>query len=246
LVKLFFNLSTSISLNQAVYMRSLTTTQSKLVTAAWRMWKPPFLTITRELDRPNTPQPNKSTVTVARKLRRMPALEKMSDPSYRLSIRSKKLRQRWNEAVYWGNSWGEFKDRYRNHKKSFELQRYANKTELSKHIWKLKRSGRPYNTIWSILKKAAQYASGRSRCNLCLQEKLLILKFRDKNLLNKRSEIFSKCVHHNNFYREVWSARVKANINNLRARTVTSSSKEKPTVFKNNVSCWARDKKHFK
>ena len=84
---------------------------------------------------------------------------------------------------YIGVTAGEFKDRYINHKKSFELQRYANETELSKHIWKLKRSGRPYNTTWFIPKKAAPYANGRSRCNLCLQEKLL----------NKRSEIFSKC-----------------------------------------------------
>jgi hypothetical protein len=38
---------------------------------------------------------------------------------------------------YIGVTAGEFKDRYRNHKKSFELQRYANETELSKHIWKL-------------------------------------------------------------------------------------------------------------
>jgi hypothetical protein len=44
---------------------------------------------------------------------------------------------------YIGVTAGEFKDRYRNNKKSFELQRYANETELSKHIWKLKRSGRP-------------------------------------------------------------------------------------------------------
>jgi hypothetical protein len=138
---------------------------------------------------------------------------------------------------YIGVTAGEFKDQYRNHRKSFELQRYANETELSKHIWKLKRSGRPYNTIWSILKKAAPYASGRSRCNLCLQEKLLILKFRDKNLLNKRSEIFSKCVHQKQFLAgNVVSARESKHQQSSRARTVTSSSKEKPTVFKNNVS----------
>ena len=120
----------------------------------------------------------------------------------------------------------------------FELLRYANETELSKDIWKLKRSGRPYNTTWSILKKAAPYASGRSRCNLCLQEKLLILKFRDKNLLNKRSKIFSKCVHQKQFLAgNVVCARESKYQQSSRARTVTSSSKEKPTVFKNNVSC---------
>ena len=105
---------------------------------------------------------------------------------------------------YIGVTAGEFKNRYRNHKKSFELQRYANDTELSKHIWKLKRSGRPYNTTWSVLKKAVPYTSGRPRCNLCLQEKLLILKSRDENLLNKRSEIFSKCVHQKQFLANIF------------------------------------------
>ena len=119
---------------------------------------------------------------------------------------------------YIGVTAREFKHRYRNHKKSFELQRYANETELSKHIWKLKRSGRPYNTTWSILKKAVPYTSGRPRCNLCLQEKLLILKSRDENLLNKRSEIFSKCVHQKQFLAGNVVCARESNINNPRAR----------------------------
>jgi hypothetical protein len=34
-----------------------------------------------------------------------------------------------------------FKERYRNHKKSFTNATYKNETELSKYIWKLKQSG---------------------------------------------------------------------------------------------------------
>ena len=36
---------------------------------------------------------------------------------------------------------------------------------------------------------------GQRRCGLCIEEKLLILKGRNKNILNKRSELFSKCRH---------------------------------------------------
>ena len=37
------------------------------------------------------------------------------------------------------------------------------------------------------------------RCNLCLEEKLNILKEKDNCLLNKRSEIISACQHKNRF-----------------------------------------------
>ena len=32
-------------------------------------------------------------------------------------------------------------------------------------------------------------------CSLCLEEKLMIMKGRSKNFLNRRSEMFSKCRH---------------------------------------------------
>ena len=92
-----------------------------------------------------------------------------------------------------------FKERYSNHKKSFEDPRYAKSTELSKHIWNLKNMKRSYNIKWTILKRSTSYRSVAKNCNLCLQEKLQILK-RDKNkLLNKRCELFSKCRHRKRF-----------------------------------------------
>ena len=51
---------------------------------------------------------------------------------------------------------------------------------------------------WTIVKRAAAYTSGAKRCNLCLEEKLYIMKVRLKNL-NKRSDIISKCRHRNRF-----------------------------------------------
>ena len=40
--------------------------------------------------------------------------------------------------TYIGMTATKFKDRYRNHKKSFEDIKHENDTELSKHVWKLK------------------------------------------------------------------------------------------------------------
>ena len=55
------------------------------------------------------------------------------------------------EKIYIGLSGGSFKDRYRNHMKSFKHGKYANDTELSKHIWQLKRKNTKYEIDWTIL-----------------------------------------------------------------------------------------------
>ena len=81
-----------------------------------------------------------------------------------------------------------FKERFRNHIKSFNHKEYSNETELS-----------DYTIKWSIIKKSISYTGGSKRCNLCLEEKLSILKEKSKYLLNKRSEIVSACHHKNRF-----------------------------------------------
>ena len=97
---------------------------------------------------------------------------------------------------YIGITANEFKQRYRNHAKSFQHQKYANDTELSKYIWKLKTGNRDYNIKWSIIKHVAAYKVEQKRCNLCLEEKLLLMKAKKKHLLLiKRTEIFAKCRH---------------------------------------------------
>ena len=88
-----------------------------------------------------------------------------------------------------------FKERYRNHIKSFTHKKYSNETELSKHIWHLKQNKTDSTIKWSI--KKIYFLHGRKRCNLCLEEKLNILKEKDNRLLNKRSEIISACQHKN-------------------------------------------------
>ena len=100
---------------------------------------------------------------------------------------------------YIGMTSSTFKERYRNHIKSFTHKKYSNETELSKHIWHLKQNKTDFTIKWSIMKKSISYTGGSKRCNLCLEEKLNILKEKDNCLLNKRSEIISACQHKNRF-----------------------------------------------
>ena len=93
-----------------------------------------------------------------------------------------------------------FKQRYTQHKLSFRNRNYSNSTELSKHIWTLKVSNTNFTINWSILATAPAYSNKTKRCHLCLTEKLYLIRAKKPYLLNKRSELISKCRHENNFY----------------------------------------------
>jgi alcohol dehydrogenase YqhD (iron-dependent ADH family) len=45
-----------------------------------------------------------------------------------------------------------FNECYANHTSSFRHKKDSNKTELSKHIWKLKENNQDYTIKWSIIK----------------------------------------------------------------------------------------------
>ena len=79
--------------------------------------------------------------------------------------------------------------------KRAEIFWYWNETELSKYIWKLKTDNWAFNIQWSIVKRVAPYRAWSRRCNLCLEEKVLIMKAKNKHFLNRRREFFSKCRH---------------------------------------------------
>ena len=72
---------------------------------------------------------------------------------------------------YIGMTSNTFKERYRNHIKSFNQKKYSNETELSKHVWHLKENNTDYTIKWSIIKNSISYTGGSKRCNLCLEEK---------------------------------------------------------------------------
>ena len=87
---------------------------------------------------------------------------------------------------YIGLAEGAFKTRFHKHNTLFRDVKYSTSTELS-------------NVSWRILKTVGKYQNGQRTCNLCLTEKLFIIKCRDKHLLNSRSEISSKCRHKRQF-----------------------------------------------
>ena len=74
-----------------------------------------------------------------------------------------------------------------------------NETELSKHVWNLKDHGLDNNLSWEIHKKASPYPCGSKRCDLCLSENVSIICADPDTLLNKRTELISKCRHRNKF-----------------------------------------------
>ena len=101
---------------------------------------------------------------------------------------------------YIGLTEGTFKQRYTQHKSTFTHRKLSNSTELSKYIWQLKDSNTSFTTKWSMIARARPYHNSSKRCDLCLAEKLYIIKRSNSNLLNKRSELVSKCRHENKFY----------------------------------------------
>ena len=102
-----------------------------------------------------------------------------------------------NFKLYYGTCEGEFKSRSNNHTKSFRDR--GNETELSKYIWQLKDESKSYNISWSIFMYATPYKCGTRRCDLCLTEKYVIARADQEHLLNKRTEIISKCRHRNKY-----------------------------------------------
>ena len=106
---------------------------------------------------------------------------------------------------YIGLTKGTFKQRFNQHKITFQHRKYTNNTELSKYIWQLKDNSINFNIKWSITARARPYNNMTKRCDLCLTEKLMIIKFNSNNLLNKRSKLISKCRHGNKFYlKNIW------------------------------------------
>ena len=70
-----------------------------------------------------------------------------------------------------------------------------NSTELSKYIWQLRDSKKDFNIKWTIICRARPYSNITKRCDLCTTEKLMLINSKPDELLNKRSELISKCRH---------------------------------------------------
>lgn len=107
---------------------------------------------------------------------------------YKATVRSNNT-----EKAYIGQTGGQFKTRFRNHKKSFNSEKYANETELSKYIWELKKKKQSYQLTWEVIKQSNTSIRESGSCNLCLDEKIELINC--KNSLNKKTELISTCRH---------------------------------------------------
>ena len=93
----------------------------------------------------------------------------------------------------------EFKTRFYNRNQSFKCRPKYNATELSKAFCQAKDAGNNPVIEWSIAASTTPYYPGARWCNLCLAEKLFILRVDPTTMLNKRSKLNGKCRHKNKF-----------------------------------------------
>ena len=101
--------------------------------------------------------------------------------------------------AYLGTAKGDFKQRFYNHRTSFD--RHSTDTTLFKYVWETKEKLKIMPPLkWSIIKSVPAYSNISKKCQLCLQEKFETLNYPNPNeLLNKRSELISKCRRVNKF-----------------------------------------------
>ena len=82
---------------------------------------------------------------------------------------------------YYGLTSLEFKDSIISHRQSFREKNKQNATALSSFIWS-NELNKDYETIsepklkWQIMKKCNTYKAGDKHCDLCLSEKVIIIK----------------------------------------------------------------------
>ena len=80
-------------------------------------------------------------------------------------------------STYFGSAVGGFESRCNNHTLSFRSKGYKHRTELSKHIWSLKDINAEFSLKWRIKTRATPYKCGSRKCDLCLAEKVAIVRF---------------------------------------------------------------------
>ena len=116
-------------------------------------------------------------------------------------IYSSKIVTSTESREYIGSTSTDFKTRLGNHKSDLTApSRQEKGTTLSKYIKSLNENNTPFDQSWSILGRAQSYKPEIGYCNLCLVEKYFILKFfKEKNLVNKRTEILERCRHKTRF-----------------------------------------------
>ena len=83
---------------------------------------------------------------------------------------------------------------YANHKKIVQLQQAQKKHRTSKRNLETEGNRKETNIICEIFGKYKSYDVNTKRSLLCLNEKLRITLHNGDKLLNKRTEVISKCI----------------------------------------------------
>ena len=98
--------------------------------------------------------------------------------------------------TYTGLTKRKFKDRLYEHNTDANNSNHRTFTKLAGYVWQKKdQSVNITNYKWEILRKCSTYQPGQRKCDLCLTEKMMIMKDRDPRTLNKRSELMNSCRH---------------------------------------------------
>ena len=101
--------------------------------------------------------------------------------------------------TYVGSTEATFKKRYYAHKADMNKQANRNNTTLANFVWDAKDRGEEPTVTWQILRNSKSYRCGTRKCDLCLTEKLMILKEKGPSSLNRRSELMGTCRHRRKF-----------------------------------------------
>ena len=89
----------------------------------------------------------------------------------------------------------DFKPRWQVHKQTFKNSELKKATALSAFVWEKGLDPEPA-IEWQVFDRAPSYQPGQKACQLCLTEKLHILKqAKKKNCLNQRCEVVQICRH---------------------------------------------------
>ena len=98
--------------------------------------------------------------------------------------------------TYTGSTDRKFKERYYEHTSDAKHRENRQRTRMATYVWEKKDKGVNIKEVkYEILKKCHRYLAGGNKCDVCLSEKLAIMKDKDSRSLNKRTELNNKCRH---------------------------------------------------
>ena len=70
----------------------------------------------------------------------------------------------YKQKIYTGTAETDFKHKFNNHKKPFNLEHYENDTELSQEYWKIKHNHFTPEVTWRIIRKCTPFNTIKRKC----------------------------------------------------------------------------------